>query len=1020
MKRKKDKEQDKDLNFRQGRELNVFFGSSEKQKVFENLEFRFDSASPLRKWVTGTEKNKSTKLHKALAECFTKYVYAKTRNPEDPFQFFSNSKAAFTIFFGKKNSGGKHNLVFSDDYQISFYGNIFKFKTEDDLEDVEETAEGDELDDDEVAAKTPPVVSINETFLPASCVKIFVANTQITEPLELEALLKMLCKDFVPIGGFSAVKRCRLPSPLDLKVVGRRDLIDEGEDYLNKYRLVTLHAMAGSGKSTVIVEIAKRLCSKTRYSVFYIDARENTSGSDLAHSIQRLLKLPLLTKAVPRELHEELAEHLQERGKVILVLDNFEQIGVASPGEEGPNCNEIIVEKLARETVEAWLTPTTDLKILVGCRVSLSLTGREHALKVDPLTWPTIEQAQEMPEKELREFYAVQLFLEYAAIKAPESVACENSIRAAARLVARLNGFPAAIVYAVELLENNTLWELSEKYQRVFSNPGHGLIYGLEQIYDMITPLQGWILLQAARFRGGFTLEAAQRIIRDQTSGELDEDFLSTQLARLVKVNLLRCTTSGRNARYSFYTPVEEWAERKWNKMGIAKTKTEHAARFAEYFCELFEAANKKLESTYDTKGMNSVIPERYNLLDCHVRAVKRGDAQTAYNVVFLLLPILRLQGPAILLKETLESTMAIETKDLPLTFAQNAKLHKALAECLFSLGEYERTLEVSSLSVEFAKQDGGQGLRLQCEASNGDLNRMTVGSHIDIAEWEKLEKECLSLGNGKELLGYGDVCLQIGAAYDKEGLGNKSLAKFDHAVAEFERRGISSASPIADFMLTRIVNSKGISAWHAGQLSLAQETLEKALEGFTHQNIPMWIAGSKTNLGFVHIDKGEFSKAAKYLDEAGELHRAVGNKGFESVNNVATARLYLRQKLIAKASQHCIKIEDSVVAVKFMENILLMRSIQLVAMSGISEPDETYKFFKEMFGGTQKLPKYRRFFETHLIGAECAMMLGRLDEAHECIQLAAEVATLRNLQADKGYYGSIYGRFEKLRQQLA
>ncbi len=221
-------------------------------------------------------------------------------------------------------------------------------------------------------------------------------------------------------------------------------------------------------------------------------------------------------------IQEVLKQYLREK-RLLLLLDNFEQVIAAAP---------LIVELLAA---------APRLKILVTSRVVLRLSG-EREFAVPPLALPSEEarrQNQELPPagrdtvldsgfsvlssaEALTQYEAVRLFVERAqAVRADFAVTRENP-PAIAEIRARLDGLPLAIELAavrVKLFAPQALLaRLNDRFAlltggaRDLPARQRTLRTTMDWSYHLLTPAEQRLFRRLAVFVGGWTLDAAEAV----------------------------------------------------------------------------------------------------------------------------------------------------------------------------------------------------------------------------------------------------------------------------------------------------------------------------------------------------------------------------------------------------------------------------------------------------------------------------------------------------------------------------
>src|SRR5207248_5014489 len=143
----------------------------------------------------------------------------------------------------------------------------------------------------------------------------------------------------------------------------------------------------------------------------------------VASAILQSLAVP---QAATRPRLETLKVHLRDK-RLLLVLDNFEQVAAAAP---------LTVELLGA---------CPRLKILVTSRAVLQVRA-ERSFDVPPLTLPDPERLP--PPEALSQYGAVALFIERAAEVQPDFAVTDENAPAVAEICTLLDGLPLAIELA--------------------------------------------------------------------------------------------------------------------------------------------------------------------------------------------------------------------------------------------------------------------------------------------------------------------------------------------------------------------------------------------------------------------------------------------------------------------------------------------------------------------------------------------------------------------------------------------
>jgi predicted ATPase/class 3 adenylate cyclase len=204
-------------------------------------------------------------------------------------------------------------------------------------------------------------------------------------------------------------------------------------------RLLTLTGPGGTGKTRLALRVAADEIDRFEHGVFFIDLSAIRDTQAVLASIARTVGL---TETADRPLLAELKRQLHHQ-RVLLVLDNFEQVMSAAP------------------TAVELLSGCPGLKLLVTSREALHVRG-EQLYAVPPLSLP--QAGREPPTvAELAGYEAVQLFVERAQAVRPDFHLTNENSAAVADICLRVDGLPLAIELATARINLFSPEELRER-----------------------------------------------------------------------------------------------------------------------------------------------------------------------------------------------------------------------------------------------------------------------------------------------------------------------------------------------------------------------------------------------------------------------------------------------------------------------------------------------------------------------------------------------------------------------------
>lgn len=302
-----------------------------------------------------------------------------------------------------------------------------------------------------------------------------------------------------------------VPPRYETNLIGRTREIAEIKDLLrqNDVNPVTLTGAGGSGKTSLARTVGEELKEDFVDGVFFVELAAATETDFVVSAIAQTLDI---TEASNKSLVETIRDFLQTR-KILLILDNFEQVLSAAP------------------IVGDFLINSTSLKILVTSRAPLHLPN-EHEFTVLPLALPPLDSR--FSNENLVEYPAIALFCKRAQTVKPNFVLTNENIASVAEICRRLDGLPLAIELAavrVKLLSPNSILERLENSLNFLTGGAKDLPSrqrtmrgAVEWSYDLLTEDEKFLFRRLAVFAGGFTVEAAEFIVEAEKKRKGDEE----------------------------------------------------------------------------------------------------------------------------------------------------------------------------------------------------------------------------------------------------------------------------------------------------------------------------------------------------------------------------------------------------------------------------------------------------------------------------------------------------------------
>ena len=479
------------------------------------------------------------------------------------------------------------------------------------------------------------------------------------------------------------LERSALLAAAPRSLFGRAREITAIENLLQRedVRLVTLTGAGGTGKTVLAQTVADNCLAEFPDGVFFVELAAVTNPDWVASAIANTLDV----KETGGKSSLETLQTFLRRRRILLVLDNFEQIIAPAPA--------------LSELLDASLY----LKILVTSRTALRLSA-ENELVVPPLAVPPAD-AHQISATDLKRYSSVELFVERAQAVKPTFIFTDENAAAIAEICSKLDGLPLAIELAaarVKLLSPLALSQRLENRLKLLTSQTDNLPARQQTMrdtitwsYDLLGEREKTIFKQLAVFAGGFTVEAAEAICQE-TGGAEVLDVLES----LVGSSLLRQTdeSSGETRLLMLETIREYSAER------LAENATEESVtrqRHTDFFLSYAKQMERDLTGANQAELLNQTEAERDNFRAALDWSRKTGDDDHLKLAAALTL-FWTLRG---YLSEGIERLSAALESYPNAAPATRVKGLASLGQMIWVSGDYVRAIKVCEESLAIARQ---------------------------------------------------------------------------------------------------------------------------------------------------------------------------------------------------------------------------------------------------------------------------------------------------------------------------
>ncbi|MBT3273824.1 MAG: AAA family ATPase, partial [Spirochaetales bacterium] len=386
-------------------------------------------------------------------------------------------------------------------------------------------------------------------------------------------------------------------------------------------RLIVLTGPGGSGKTRLGLQIATEMIEEFKDGVFYVPLESITNAQSVIATIAHELGLKERSKKPVGEL---LKGYLKEK-RILLVLDNFEQVTAAAP------------------SVAELLTISTGLKILVTSREILHLQS-EYDFPVPPMSLP-VQNIEIPPDSDPASFLlqceAARFFVERATAAQPDFIINSRNGPVIIDICRRLDGLPLALELAaarIRVLPPEDMLERLDKSLSLLTRGGKDrparqqtlratIDWSYALLNEDVKKLFRWLSV----FSGGLTVKAAEELCRPNSDSDCD---VLDDISSLEEKSLLKRQEPLGLPRFAMLETVREYAiERLVESDEADDVRRKHA----EYFLKLAAEADSKLFCPDHKAWLNKIDRESNNIRTALDWTLSGGQVELGLKLIVVL-----------------------------------------------------------------------------------------------------------------------------------------------------------------------------------------------------------------------------------------------------------------------------------------------------------------------------------------------------------------------------------------------
>jgi predicted ATPase/class 3 adenylate cyclase len=648
--------------------------------------------------------------------------------------------------------------------------------------------------------------------------------------------------------------------------VGRERELAEARSLLAATRLLSLTGPGGTGKTRLSLQVAASAADDFPDGVWFIALDAVRDAALVVPTVARTLGL---ADNKDRSSIDLLVDEIADR-RVLLVLDNFEQVIAAGPD------------------VTALLRSCPNTTCLLTTRIPLRVSGEQEypvpGLPAPPDTSRLSEMERLNLPRDLREFdldaltqfEAVRLFIARATSVRPAFAVTNANAPAVAGIAARLHGMPLAIELAaarIKLLTADQILARLEHHLDLLTAGSRDLPERQQTLrgaigwsYDLLDDGARRLVDRLSVFRGGFDLEMAETVCGPaiEVGGDVVE-----RIGELVDQSLVRIDESAAEPRFAMLETIREYAAEMLSSRGESAVM---ADRHAAAMLELGQRAAPELSGSSQRMWLERLERDHDNLRAALDWAVAKPDPRLGARLAFALWRFWQQRG---YLNEARSRFERLEAEGWDLEAVDQARFDEAYGGIAYWQSDRETATRLYDDALRLWREIGDKR-----EIANALFNR-SYADMIDIMEGRISPGDVLSSTPlmDEALAIYRELGDPGGEGNILWGLGSFHYFTADASTAEsWYHRSLA---------LHRAAGNRTMEAWSLHMLALsmvgqgkfhdARETAGEALRDFYESGDVSGVTLVLDDLAIIAIGLGDTVRAGRLWGAARHLQQKTG-----------------------------------------------------------------------------------------------------------------------------------------------
>lgn len=654
-----------------------------------------------------------------------------------------------------------------------------------------------------------------------------------------------LPNEFPPLKTLDA-QRTNLPAQANM-LVGREREAMEVVALLQRddVRLVTLTGPGGTGKTRLGLQAAAECLDFFPDGVYFVPLADVV---DPARVLSQTAETLGITESGGQPLVARLSTALREQ-RVLLVLDNFEQVTEAGPA------------------IGQLLAAAPDLKVLATSRAALHIYG-EREYPVPPLPLP--DRRRSASVEQAMQYESVRLFVARAQeVKADFALTPANA-KSIVEICYRLDGLPLAIELAAAWIKLLTPQALLQRFTHTLQVLTGGardlparqqtLRGAIDWSYTTLGAEEQALFARMAVFAGGGTLTAIETICG--APHDLKMEIIGG-LSSLADKSLLRHVENLEGEpRFAMLGTIREYAQERLEARGEL-VAMRHARTM--YYLSLAEEAETYLAGATQGAWLARLEEEHDNVRVSIRNALEAREYETAVRLVAAFWRFWSIRGYLTEGRHWMEQALAQAESVQPLV---RAKALDGLGALMRAQGEHAAAQQRYEESLTIRR---GLGHQAGIAHSLSNLAGM-ARDQGDFEAAQRLYEECLAIRRATgDTEAVTRTLINLGILAQRQGDSTSAHARYEESLAIGRKEGHQQA-------VAHALMNLGVVAQQRGDFAAARTHYEESLAAGRATGDTATVGFALNNLGAVAKQQGDFAAARAFYEQSLVLRRELGD----------------------------------------------------------------------------------------------------------------------------------------------